>query len=298
MTIPLTGREEVWMTKLARGLVVAFFLSSGVVASAGSVSVTLSLTGLDEYVGDRLEARVVDIATGGEPVRLAVSEIPAATVDLVLEPLETDRAYRVDVYVVRNRSGRYDRPPEDAAWRIDLGTPSGAAVSFAAAQPMVDIDWPPAADGVIGPDEYRHVLLDSETGITLYWQNDATTLYVGLLSPGTGWAAVGFGAQNKMAGANIVIGTVTDGVLTLEDHFGSGPVSHSADRASSLLQRAGSESLGKTILEFALPLVGADPEDVTLLSGQNVVAILAFHATADNLTTKHTGRSTVRITLD
>jgi hypothetical protein len=278
-------------------LAVPALVAAVFVGVATPVAVTLSLAGLAPYLGDRLEARVVDVSTGGEVSRLLVNRISSATVDLALESLETGGSYRVDVYIDRNGNGRYDRPPEDAAWRIDLGAPADLAFSTAEAA-MTDIDWPPAADGAIGFGEYRNVLVDPETGMTLLWQNDATTLYVGLVSPGTGWSAVGFGAENKMAGANIVIGAVTDGTLTLQDHFGSGPVSHREDKASSLLQRAGTEFEGKTILEFALPLASSDPEDVSLGPGQDVVVILAFHATSDDLAKRHTGRSTAEITLD
>jgi hypothetical protein len=287
------------MRKLFSGwsLAVLALVAAGFVGVATPVAATLSLAGLAPYLGDRLEARVVGVSTGGEVSRLLVNRISSATVDLALESLETGGSYRVDVYIDRNGNGRYDRPPEDAAWRILLGAPADLSFSTAA-ESMVDIDWPPAADGAIGFGEYRNVLVDPETGMTLLWQNDATTLYVGLVSPGTGWGAVGFGAENKMAGANIVIGVVTEGTLTLQDHFGTGPVSHRADKASSLLQRAGSEFEGETVLEFALPLASSDPEDVSLSPGQGVVVILAFHATSDDLTKRHTGRSTVGITLD
>ena len=280
-------------------ILVALVVALGVAVAAAPAWVTFSLLEMEAYVGQRLEARVVADATGEEVLRVLTTAIPAGAFDLVLEPLETEAAYRVDLYVDVNGDGWYDRPPEDAAWRVDLGTVVGdVIIPFSAAAEMVDVDWPPASDGAIAPEEYRHVLVDQGTNIVLFWQNDVSTLYVGLVGPGTGWVAVGFGAKSHMQGANIVIGAVTDGTLTLEDEFGSGPFSHRGDKVSSLLQRGGSEVDGKTIIEFALPLATGEADDVALSPGQTVTVLLAFHSTSDSLTAKHTGRSTVTIILD
>ena len=275
------------------------FLIASTSGSAAQVQLSLSLTGMDPYVGGTLEARVVDTATGGEVLRLTGEQVRSPTVNLVLALPETEKTYRLDAYVDQNQNGRYDPPPVDAAWQMDLGMFSGdATTSLEVPATMVDIDWPPAADGTIGLGEYGHFLVDDQTGMSLYWQNDLTTLYVGLVSPGTGWAAVGFGAASTMAGANILIGAVKDGVLTLRNDFGSGPITHTPDKAPAILQRGGTEVDGKTILEFAIPLAGSDPQHATLAPGQDVTVILAFHATSDDLAVKHTARSTVRIALD
>jgi hypothetical protein len=287
-------KQERWI-----GVLAALVIALGVAAVAAPARVTLFLSEMEAYVGQRLEARVVADATGEEVLRVLTTAVPAGAFDLVLEPLETEAAYRVDLYVDVNGDGGYDRPPEDAAWRVDLGIVAGdASVPFSATAEMTDVDWPPASDGAIAPEEYRHVLVDQGTNIVLFWQNDASTLYVGLVGPGTGWVAVGFDAKNRMQGANILIGAVTAGTLTLEDQFGSGPFSHRGDRVSSLLQRGGSEVDGKTIIEFALPLAAGEADDVALSPGQTVTVLLSFHSTSDGLTTKHTGRSTVTITLD
>jgi hypothetical protein len=287
-------KKETWTV-----VAVALIFALGVAALASPARVTLSLSEMEAYVGQHLEVRVVGVAAGEEVVRVITTALVAGSFDLVLEPLETEASYRVDLYVDVNGDGWYDRPPEDAAWRVDLGIVAGdASVPFSATAEMTDVDWPPASDGAIAPEEYRHVLIDEGTGVVLFWQNDVSTLYVGLVGPGTGWVAVGFDAKNRMQGANILIGAVTDGTLTLEDQFGSGPFSHRGDRVSSLLQRGGSEVDGKTIIEFALPLATGEADDVALTPGQTVTVILAFHSTSDSLTTKHTGRSTVTITLD
>ena len=177
-----------------------------------------------------------------------------------------------------------------AAAQDTATTAAGAAGSASQAAPK--------ADGLIGGAEYRHSLLDPETGMALCWQNDTTTLYVGLVSPGTGWAAVGFSNRAGKPGSNVIIGAVKNGKVTIEDDYGVTTQLHLPDKASSLLATGGSESGGKTTLEFAIPLSSRDAQDVTLTPGQNVAVILAYHATQDSFTAEHTRYSQVQIALD
>lgn len=156
----------------------------------------------------------------------------------------------------------------------------------------------PIADGLIADMEYGNHLLDSETGMTLYWQNDETNLYVGLISPGTGWAGVGFSQQTGKPGSNIIIGVVDDGQVTIRDAYGVTKRLHRTDQVSSLLSTGGSEADGQTVLEFSIPLANADSEDVPLAPGQVVQVILAYQATKDSLTTMHTRYAMTQIQLD
>jgi hypothetical protein len=141
----------------------------------------------------------------------------------------------------------------------------------------------PSADGVIQDGEYRHKVADPETRMALSWQNDSTTLCVGLSSPGTGWAAVGFSSQDGKKGSNLLIGAVRDGKVVLQDHIGENRIDHRQDKVSSILTAGGSEAGGGTTLEFSIPLSSGDAEDVALVPGQNVAAILAFQASSDEL---------------
>lgn len=156
----------------------------------------------------------------------------------------------------------------------------------------------PDADGLIFAREYRHQLFEPTTGISLFWQNDDTTLYVGLISPGTGWAAVGFGKRTDMTGANILIGCVRNGVVTIEDHHGVSRREHRKDRECSLLAVGGTELAGETTLEFAIPLASGDPEDVDLAPGGTINVILARNETKDGLFALHTCCGETWIPLD
>ncbi|MFW9846301.1 MAG: FKBP-type peptidyl-prolyl cis-trans isomerase [Candidatus Thorarchaeota archaeon] len=49
-----------------------------------------------------------------------------------------------------------------------------------------------AADGIIDPTEYAFNITDDTTGITAFMEHNATTLYVGLEAPTSGWIALGW----------------------------------------------------------------------------------------------------------
>ena len=88
------------------------------------------------------------------------------------------------------------------------------------------------------------------------------------------------------------------GLWTCSDDYGVTKELHLPDKTSSLLATGGSESGGKTTLEFAIPLASRDAQDVTLVPGQDVAVILAYHATQDSFTAEHTRYSQAQITLD
>jgi secreted trypsin-like serine protease len=176
------------------------------------------------------------------------------------------------------------------------GTASGTAeVAPLAQQASASM---PTSEGLIYAGEYRNSLYEPTTGMSLFWQNDATNLYVGLVSPGTGWAGVGFSNRYGKPGSNIILGAVSNGTVTIQDNYGVTKELHLVDRASSLLAMGGSESAGETTLEFVIPLASGDSQDVSLVPGQTVAVILAYQATRDSFTAEHTRYSQLQITLD
>ena len=163
---------------------------------------------------------------------------------------------------------------------------------------FTDIGWPPAIDGVIAEGEYTHQLFDSATGMTVYWANSATTLIIGLVSPGTGWLSIGFDPERQMLGANILIAGIDGDVVTIEDHYGNSPTSHKKDDTAHVIQVAGSETNAGSVLEFRIPLDSGDSQDKPLAVGSEVIIILAYHDSNDSLTTRHSERSTSSLMLD
>ncbi len=300
---------------LAVGLIAYLYLS-------GSAGLTLEFTGMDALAGQPLAIRVVDEATLVEAARQVMASIPGPAFEVRFANLKKGEVYRIDLYADTNQNGTYDPPPIDQAWRVSgIVLQKDTTVSFAPTQDTVDIGWPPGTaitpgtnpttgptgpanlstvtvDGTITSGEYRHSLEEPMTGIWIYWQNDGQTLNVGLVSPGTGWVAVGFDPETGMQGANIIIAAVVGTRFTIEDQFGTGPISHSPDGSQDILASAGKESGGKTTVEFAIPLDSGDPADTVLSPGTTHKVLLAYQSSDDSFNVRHTKRVVTSLTLD
>lgn len=164
--------------------------------------------------------------------------------------------------------------------------------------PLAQLPSVPSSEGLIYAGEYANTLYDPETGMSLFWQNDATYLYVGVIGPGTGWVGVGFSNRTGKAGSNIILGAVADGTVTIQDNYGMTKVLHVADRTSSIVTFGGSEDGGQTALEFVILLASGDSQDTTLIPGQTVQVILAYQAARDSFSAEHTRYAMTRIVLD
>lgn len=156
---------------------------------------------------------------------------------------------------------------------------------------------PPNVDGTIAPGEYAGSYSDFPSRVDVYWQHDGSSMWVGLVSRGTGWLAIGFGPEGTgMDGSNIIIGYVADagGQVVLSDEIGIG-FDHfpDVDRGGSdnIVQKAGTQPGAQTILEFMYPLSTADPNDYPLSLGNTYGFILAYQSSSDDPVTLHTAHS-------
>ncbi len=157
-----------------------------------------------------------------------------------------------------------------------------------------------AIDGVIYAGEYAHST--EAAGFEIHWSNDARLLRVGLISPATGYLAIGFDPVNRMQGANVILGAVTDGKTVVRDDFGTEAVAHSPDVAgggtNDILEAAGLEANGRTYLEFVIPLDSGDSMDKPLVPGNAYKVLVSYHETSDDFSTWHSRRGSGTITLD
>jgi len=274
-------------------------LSLFAVAALGQATVIVTFEDMDPHVGQAFELRIVDAATGREVDRVSVPEVVAPTFDLSVSEVPLGVTYRIDFYADANGNARYDAPPADHAWRIELpDLQADTSIAFVHDLDFVDIRWAPYLDGTIEDGEYASETIDAATAMSVFWQHDGILLYVGLEAPGTGWLSIGFGPERRMQGANILIAAIADGTLTIEDHYGHTQTSHRTDEVDHVIQAAGSEADGRSIVEFAIPLDSGDGEDAALAPGDEVAIILAYHGSNDSLIARHTKRSTSSIVLD
>ena len=106
------------------------------------VSLTLSLSGMDLHVGQRLQARLINKATRSEARRVTVPEIVGGELDVVFEGLPPGRSFFVDFFADVNGNGIYDPPPEDHAWRISADdVAEDTVVEFAHNTDFATIFW-------------------------------------------------------------------------------------------------------------------------------------------------------------
>ncbi len=159
---------------------------------------------------------------------------------------------------------------------------------------------PVAIDGVVFSGEYAH--RTDAGGFEVHWSNDINYLRVGLVSPGTGYVAIGFDPDHRMRGANFIIAAVEDGRLMIRDDYGDGSVRHTADTllggTNDIIEAAGSERDGWTTVEFVIPLTTRDEYDKTLVPGETYNILIAYHVTSDSFAVRHSRRGSGTMRLD
>lgn len=157
-----------------------------------------------------------------------------------------------------------------------------------------------SVDGAISEGEYAHST--EIAGVKVYWVNDGRVLCVGLVSPGTGYVAVGFDPVDRMLGANFILGSVDEGILTIRDDYGNAATAHDADTTlggvDNVLSAAGHQWADQTVVEFVIPLNSGDSTDKQLLPGGSYPILVAYNALSDDFTVRHSRRGTGRVTLD
>ncbi len=157
----------------------------------------------------------------------------------------------------------------------------------------------PTVDGTIRPNEYSGQTTIGDVEVN--WSTDKNALRVGLVSPGTGWVAIGFDPTAMMDKANIILGAVVQGGVVARDDVGTGLFTHGPDTSSggkdNILAAAGKEVDGKTVFEFAIPLASGDSTDRPLAVGQTVKVIVAYQTSNDDFGERHSRRASGEITL-
>jgi len=205
-------------------------------------------------------------------------------------------------------------PAETPEAAVSVATESTTAEPVASApitpaEPVPQAPSVPAAparvtlssvDGVISTGEYAHST--KVAGVEVHWTNDHRVLCVGLVSPGTGYVSVGLDPVDRMLGANFILGSVSEGVLTIRDDYGNAAIGHEADTAlggtDNVLSAAGHQWADQTVVEFVIPLDSGDSTDKKLVPGNSYPILVAYHDLSDDFSVRHNRRGSGRIVLD
>ena len=159
-----------------------------------------------------------------------------------------------------------------------------------------EISQPWKPDGVISDGEYSRNLTMTEVGgpgrsFEVYWKNDAQYLYMAMKAKTTGWIAVGFEPSEWMKDAEIVMGYVHDGNVTVQDQYSTGnygphvPVTELGG-TNDILEYGGKQENGYTIIEFKRKMDTGDRFNKAFSSGQVVPIIWSF-SDSDSIEVKH-----------
>jgi hypothetical protein len=119
---------------------------------------------------------------------------------------------------------------------------------------------------------------------------------MGINAKADGWISIGFDPSFMMSGADIKIANIVDGVVTIEDHFGSGPTKHEIDDVNEIVDYAGTEEENWTFIEFIMPLNSHDSDDKPIKVGEMNKLIIAFSTRTDTFWKKHTFRESLNLT--
>ena len=175
-------------------------------------------------------------------------------------------------------------------------TPPAAAPPAPIVTPATAMKW--VADGVISADEYAQTKTYGDFSIS--WSNDSDYIYIGMKTKTAGWVAVGFGPETFMKNADIIMGSVKDGALTIADTFSTGefgphPPDTQLGGTDDILASAGKTANGYTVVEFKRKLDTGGKFDKPLVKGIN--RIIWAYANEPVLTIKHSSRGPGEIEL-
>lgn len=139
-------------------------------------------------------------------------------------------------------------------------------------------------------------------GVTLTIRLETDSLEISISAPTTGWVAVAFEPSRAMKDADICIGYVQGGEVSLRDDFGTGNTSHAPDTSlggeSSFAGLSGTETDGVTSITFTIPRNSGDSFDKVLTAGGSFKVLLGYGPEgSDDFTTYHRWVKSVDLTL-
>jgi len=185
----------------------------------------------------------------------------------------------------------------------------GAVLALASAQPVIPYDSLMDArvgiDGVIDNEdgrEYPATYSDKASGVTVNWGFDDSLIYVGLVTKGRGWLAIGFGSP-MMNESNMIVGYYTEDSTEVMNQVGGNHVHAGSPQSDSAIREAEidqDEETGVTTMEFTYPLrfpAGAALAVPGLAAGGTYDIILAQNTKSVSLNAKHTNFSALKVKL-
>jgi hypothetical protein len=122
-------------------MVLLFIIQLTVLASPQHENVTINFTNMSPHINQNLYLRIVDKSTLKESDRTFVL-ISSASFSVTLPAVDVGGSYFVDFFADVNSNAKYDAPPTDHAWRINLNNAAGNdTLNFTHNTSFTDIKW-------------------------------------------------------------------------------------------------------------------------------------------------------------
>ncbi len=114
--------------------------AAGLSSSSPLTNLTVNFTGMTPHVGQMLYLRVYDRSDMKEVGRTTATV--AESFNVTLSVVLAGHSYYVDFFTDHNSNSKYDAPPADHAWRLELNNAQGNdVVNFAHNTNFTDINW-------------------------------------------------------------------------------------------------------------------------------------------------------------
>jgi len=114
----------------------------------------------------------------------------------------------------------------------------------------------------------HNTILISPDVYYVYWKFDSKNITFEVHVKTSGYVGFGITPNGQMAGSDMIIGWVKDGVTYFKDRRATGQVMPTVDSSQNWVLLSGSESGGYTILKFWRPLISCDKtNDLDITSG-------------------------------
>jgi len=122
-------------------LVMLSILPASVLGSPQHENVTINFSNMSPHLNQNLYLRIVDKSTLKETDRTFVL-ISAANFSVTLPAVDIGGSYYIDFFSDVNANGRYDSPPTDHVWRLNLNNALGNdTLNFNHNTSFTDIKW-------------------------------------------------------------------------------------------------------------------------------------------------------------
>lgn len=154
-----------------------------------------------------------------------------------------------------------------------------------------------AGYGFAASEGYDHKV--TAGNMELEWKLNEGNIQIRVAANTDGWVAVGFNPSSRMKDANIVMGFVKNGEVSVTDHYGTTERQHEEDTKaggqSNVENVSGKEANGITEITFTMPLNSGDDKDQPIVADKDNIVLLAYSAGRDSFRTKHTFRTVLKV---